>query len=130
MCGVVSSSRGLIGSFFFEGQVYLDMLQTSIFPAIRELFGDDLTPLDFYLWEILKDEVYGQKPATRETIEASCAAITPDTLTAAVRSSARRHRRSLAADGGPSNTHNDSLCLRARNVTTCHFVPKILTIKE
>ena len=124
------------------------MLQTSIFPAIRELFGDerfylqqdgapphyhrdvraylddtlpgrwigrrgaieypprspDLTPLDFYLWGILKDEVYRQKPATlnalRETIEASCAAITPDTLTAVVRSAVRRHRRCLAADGG------------------------------
>jgi hypothetical protein len=36
------SSRGLIGPFFFKGtvtgQVYLDMLQTSIFLAIRELF--------------------------------------------------------------------------------------------
>jgi hypothetical protein len=46
-----------------------------------------LTPLDFYLWGTLKDEVYRQKPATlnalQETIEASCAAITPDTLTAA-----------------------------------------------
>ncbi|PNF43075.1 hypothetical protein B7P43_G02709 [Cryptotermes secundus] len=84
------------------------MLQTSIFPAIRELFGDerfylqqdggpphyhrdvraylddtlpgpwigrrgaieypprspDLTPLDFYLWGTLKDEVYRQKTAT------------------------------------------------------------------
>jgi hypothetical protein len=29
-----------------------------------------------------------------------------------------------------SNTYNDSLSLRARIVTTCHFVPKILTIKE
>jgi hypothetical protein len=27
-------------------------------------------------------------------------------------------------------TRNDSLSLRARIVTTCHFVPKILTIKE
>jgi hypothetical protein len=56
----------------------------------------DLTPLDFYLWGTLKDEVYRQKPATlkalRETIEASCAAITPDTLTAIVRSVTRQHR--------------------------------------
>jgi hypothetical protein len=63
---------------------------------------------------ILKDEVYRQKPATlnalREIIEASCAAITPDTLTAVVRSAIGRHRRCLAADGG-------------------HFVPKLLTIK-
>jgi hypothetical protein len=64
----------------------------------------DLTPLDFYLWETLKDEVYRQKPATlnalRETIEASYAAITSDTLTAVVRSAVRRHSRCLAADGG------------------------------
>jgi hypothetical protein len=46
----------------------------------------DLTPLDFYLWGTLKDEVHRQRPATRETIEASCAATTPDTLTAVVRS--------------------------------------------
>ncbi|PNF42655.1 hypothetical protein B7P43_G19015, partial [Cryptotermes secundus] len=108
-CGL--SSCGLIGPFFFEGtvtgQVYLDMLQTLIFPAIQELFGDgrfylqgglpphvreylddtllgrwigrrgpteyppwspDLTPLDFYLWGTLKDEVYQQKPATLNTL--------------------------------------------------------------
>jgi hypothetical protein len=64
----------------------------------------DLTPLHFYLWGTLKDEVYRQKPATlnalRETIEASCAAVTPDTLAAVVRSTVQRHRRCLAADGG------------------------------
>jgi hypothetical protein len=55
----------------------------------------DLTPLHFYVWGTLKDEVYRQKPATRETIEASCAAITP----AVVRSAVRRYGRCLAADG-------------------------------
>ena len=42
-CGL--SLRGLTGTFFFEGtvtcQVYLDMLRTSISPAIRTLFGND-----------------------------------------------------------------------------------------
>jgi len=42
-CGL--SVRGLIGPFFFEGnvtgQVYLDMLRTSILPEIRTLFGND-----------------------------------------------------------------------------------------
>ncbi|PNF14075.1 hypothetical protein B7P43_G02154 [Cryptotermes secundus] len=111
-CGL--SSRGLIGPFFFEGtvtgQVYLDMLtlpgrwigrRGAIEYRPR---SPDLTPLDFYLWGTLKDEVYRQKPATlnalRETIEASCSAITSDTLTAVVRSAVRRHRRCLAADGG------------------------------
>jgi hypothetical protein len=58
-----------------------------------------LTPLDFYLWGTLKDEIYRQKPATRETIEASYAAITPDTLTAVLRSAVRWYRRCLVADG-------------------------------
>jgi len=42
-CGL--SLRGLIGPFFFEGtvtdHVYLDMLCTSILPAIRTHFGND-----------------------------------------------------------------------------------------
>ena len=46
-CGL--SSRDLSGPFLFEGTVtgalYLDMLQTSILPAIRELYGDE----SFYL---------------------------------------------------------------------------------
>jgi hypothetical protein len=29
-----------------------------------------------------------------------------------------------------SNTHNDSLTLRARIVSTCYFVPKMLSMKE
>ncbi|PNF42969.1 hypothetical protein B7P43_G11340 [Cryptotermes secundus] len=66
--------------------------------------SSELTPLDFYLWRTLKDEGYRQKPATlnalREIIEASCAGISPDTLTAVVRSAVRRHRRCLAVDGG------------------------------
>ena len=41
-CGL--SLRGLIGPLFFQsiitGQVYLDMLRTSILPAIRTLFGN------------------------------------------------------------------------------------------
>jgi hypothetical protein len=56
----------------------------------------DFTPLDLYLWGTLKDEIYRQKPATRETLEASHSAITPDTLRAVV----QRHLRCLAADGG------------------------------
>jgi hypothetical protein len=47
------------------------------------------------------------------------------------RSAVRRHRRCLAADGGHfEHTMTLSLSLRTRIVTTCHFVPKILTIKE
>ena len=41
----VMSLRGIIGPFFFEGtvtgQVYLDMLRTSILPAIHTVFGND-----------------------------------------------------------------------------------------
>ena len=149
-CGL--SSRSLIGPFFFEGTVtgalYLDILQTSILPAIREPYEDesfylqqdgapphyqrdvrmyldetlpgrwvgrrgavefpprspDLTPLDFYLWGPLKDDVYQRKPVTlddlRENIAMSCAAITLDTLQNVVHAAVRRLRQCLDADGG------------------------------
>jgi hypothetical protein len=42
-CGV--SSRGVVGSFFFEGTVtgaaYLNMLQEDIVPAVCQLYGDE-----------------------------------------------------------------------------------------
>ncbi|PNF29018.1 hypothetical protein B7P43_G14711, partial [Cryptotermes secundus] len=80
------------------GQVYLDMLQTSIFPAIRELFGDrrfylqqDAAPPHYHRdVRTYLDDTLTLTYALRETIEASCAAITPDTLTAVVRSAVRR----------------------------------------
>ncbi|PNF16785.1 hypothetical protein B7P43_G00864 [Cryptotermes secundus] len=85
----------------------------------------DLTPFDFYLWGTLKNEVYRQKPATlnalRETIEASCTAITPDTLAAVVRSAVRLHRRCLAADSGHfEHIHRLSLCLSPRK--NCNYM--------
>ena len=53
----------------------------------------DLTPLDFYLWGILKDVVYRRKPATlgdlRAEIRAACAAIPINTLTEVAQSTAR-----------------------------------------
>ena len=100
-CGL--SSMGLVGPFFFDapitGEVYLEMLLTSILPGVRALYGaaedifylqdgapphyhlgiraflddnlqgrrgpiefpprsPDLTPMDFYLWGTVKDEVY------------------------------------------------------------------------
>ena len=42
-CGL--SSRGLVGPFFFDatitGEVYLEMLRTSILPGVRALYGAD-----------------------------------------------------------------------------------------
>jgi hypothetical protein len=64
----------------------------------------DLTPLDFYLWGSLKDDVYRRKLATlddlRENIAMSCAAITLDTLQNVVHAAVRRLRQCLNADGG------------------------------
>lgn len=64
----------------------------------------DLTPLDFYLWGTVKNEVYRQKPATinelRDKIVASCAAIMTDTLTVVVQSAVRRYRRCIQVTGG------------------------------
>ena len=63
----------------------------------------DLTPLDFYLWETLKDEVYRRKPATlgdlRAKIRAVCAAIPINTWTEVAQPAARRCNRCLAANG-------------------------------
>jgi len=77
-CGL--SLRGPTGPFFFEGtvtgQVYLDMLRTSILPAIHTLFGNgqfyfqqDGAPLHFhrdvtaYLNEKLPGQWIGQRGA-------------------------------------------------------------------
>jgi hypothetical protein len=63
-----------------------------------------LTPLDFYLWGYLKDDVYRRNPATlndvRENIAMLCAAITLDTLQNVVHAEVRRLRQCLDADGG------------------------------
>ncbi|PSN33331.1 hypothetical protein C0J52_27864 [Blattella germanica] len=63
----------------------------------------DLTTMDFYLWGTVKDEVYRRKPGTleelRAKIEEVCAAITPDTLTAVVRSAVQRHMRCIQVGG-------------------------------
>jgi hypothetical protein len=64
----------------------------------------DLTPLDFYLWGSLKDDVYRRKPATlddlRGNIAMSYAAITLDTLQNVVHEAVRRLWQCLDADGG------------------------------
>ena len=64
----------------------------------------DLTPLDFYLWGSLKNDVYRSKPATlddlRESIAMSCAAITLDRLQNVVQAADRRVRQCLDADCG------------------------------
>jgi len=148
-CGL--SLRGLIGPFFFEGtitgNVYLDMLRTSILSAIRTHFGNDrfyfqqdsapphfqrdvtaylyenlpgqwigrrgavkfpprsldLTPLDFYLWETLKDVLYRRKLATlaviQEEIETACPAMHVDTFVNVAQAVVRRNQKCLDVDG-------------------------------
>ncbi|PSN58165.1 hypothetical protein C0J52_00997 [Blattella germanica] len=149
-CGL--SSKGLVGPFFFDatitGEVYLEMLRTSILPGVRALYGadeevfyqqdgapphyhlavraflddnlqghwigrrgpiefpprsPDLTPMDFYLWGSVKDEVYRRKPRTleqlRTEITAACAAISIETLTDVVAAIAHHSVMCLAANG-------------------------------
>jgi len=63
----------------------------------------DLTPLEFYLLETLKDVVYRKKPAAlgdlRAEIRAACAAIPINTLTEVAQSTARRCNSCLAGNG-------------------------------
>ncbi|EFN72314.1 hypothetical protein EAG_00021, partial [Camponotus floridanus] len=46
----------------------------------------DLTPLDFFLWGKLKEEIYKEVPTTQENMRqriiAACSRITPETLQA------------------------------------------------
>lgn len=113
------SSSGLIGPYFFEGNVtgqsYLEMLQTYLVPGLKTLYPNemqklyfqqdgapahyslsvreylstqfngrvigrrgtiewpprspDLTPLDFFLWGYVKDDVYARKPKTLDQLK-------------------------------------------------------------
>ncbi|PSN39835.1 hypothetical protein C0J52_19063, partial [Blattella germanica] len=75
-CGL--SSRGLVGPFFFDatitGEVYLEMdnLQGHWIgrrgPIEFPPRSPDLTPMDFYLWGTVKDDVYRRKPGTLEEL--------------------------------------------------------------
>ncbi|KAJ4433077.1 hypothetical protein ANN_15334 [Periplaneta americana] len=63
----------------------------------------DLTPMDFYLWGTVKDEVYRRKPRTledlRQEITAACAGISIETLTDLAAATARRCLVCQAANG-------------------------------
>lgn len=63
----------------------------------------DLTPLDFYLWGTVKNEVYRQKPRAledlRREITAACAAISIETLAAVAAATVRRCVMCLDANG-------------------------------
>ncbi|PSN57830.1 hypothetical protein C0J52_04370 [Blattella germanica] len=110
-CGL--SSRGLVGPSFFDttvtGEVYLEMdnLQGHWIGRRRSIEfpprSPDLTPMDFYLWGAVKDEVYRHKPRMLEElrleITAACAAISIETLTDVVAATAHRSVMCLAANG-------------------------------
>lgn len=63
----------------------------------------DLTPLDFYLWGKLKQQVYCEKPTTREDmvmrIRRACAAIDPNEIRRATLSVLERFRQCINAEG-------------------------------
>ena len=63
----------------------------------------DLTSLDFYLWDTLKDVVYRKKLATLavlwEETETACAAIHVDTLFNVAQAVVRRNQKCLDTDG-------------------------------
>ena len=63
----------------------------------------DLTPLDFFLWGLVKNVVYQQVPTTvenmKERITAACAALTQETLTEVGRSVMVRAQRCCEANG-------------------------------
>ncbi|PSN52840.1 hypothetical protein C0J52_17933 [Blattella germanica] len=109
-CGL--SSRGLVAPFFFDAtstvRAFLDEnLQRHWIGRRRPIKfpprSPDLTPMDFYLWGPMKDEVYRRKPRMleehRQEITAACAAIFIETLTDMVAATAHRSVICLAANG-------------------------------
>jgi hypothetical protein len=77
---------------------------TPIRSADRKKMWPKLTPLDFYLWGLLKDVVYRRKPSTmeklREEIETSCTSIPVETLATVARELVRRIQKWLQINGG------------------------------
>ena len=63
----------------------------------------DLTPLDFFLWGTVKDEVYKRKPRNLDTlwneIQAVCAEISVDTLVRCTESVLTRTQQCIDAEG-------------------------------
>ena len=63
----------------------------------------DLTPLDFYLWGTVKDEVYKRKPRNLDTlwneIQAVCTEISLDTLVRCTESVVTRTQKCIDAEG-------------------------------
>ena len=63
----------------------------------------DLTPPDFFLWGVLKDKVFAQRPRTiselREVIIQECERIEPQLCQKVVRSVVRRYKDCIQADG-------------------------------
>ena len=118
-CGL--SATGLIGPFFFEGAVtgeaYLEMLRSSILPAILALYENsevfyqqDGAPPHYHrdLWAFVNENLQGHRIGRRGTcdlgdlraeIRAACASVPINTLTVFVQSNARRCNRCLAANG-------------------------------
>ena len=68
------------------------------------LHSPNLTPLDFYLWETLKNVVYRRNPATLaalwEEIEIVCAAIAEDTFADVARTVVQRTQECADTHGG------------------------------
>lgn len=72
-------------------------------PAAWPPRSPDLTPMDFFLWGYLKNEVY-RRPISnvqelRDRITAACRAIPPAMLANAVRGTVKRARLCIVADG-------------------------------
>lgn len=73
-------------------------------PAAWPPRSPDLTPLDFFLWGYLKNEVY-QHPISNmaelcDRIRAACRAIPAAMLAKAVRGTVNRAQLCIVADGG------------------------------
>ena len=114
------STRPMLEDFFLERVTSHDLWS---------LRSPALTPPDFFLWGTLKGEVYATNPVTigqlRNTITASIANITPQTLSRVFENKVKRIHACLRNNGGHFQQNlckiNDLPCFQGQQQPTALF---------
>lgn len=87
-----------------QGKTELFLIYTFIYSFFKLFRSPDLTPLDFFLWGSIKNEVYYVPPATRDELEnkvrAAIHRITPRQLREVVRATIEKVQLCQQQDGG------------------------------
>ena len=87
---------GTLPHYHQDVRLYLDRTPPGRWVGRRGTVKFSLGHLIWHLWETVKNDVDRQRPAT---IKETCAAITPDTLTAVVQSAVQHHGHCIQVAG-------------------------------